>query len=193
MRKINTSGISILAFAAAVNVIGGSIALFFRLPVYLDTVGTMLAAALLGPVYGMVPGLISGLVSGFTSDIYALYYIPVQLITGVMAGLMFKKFHLKGLSIIPAAVCISLPGTVVSAAITAAVFGGITSSGSTVLVQLLHGFGLNLTASVCVVQALTDYADRAVVLLLVLMILAALPSSMKLTIQKGSTGHGALQ
>lgn len=193
MRKINTSGISILAFAAAVNVIGGSIALFFRLPVYLDTVGTMLAAALLGPAYGMVPGLISGLVSGFTSDIYALYYIPVQLVTGVMAGLMFKKFHLKGLSIIPAAACISLPGTIVSAAITAAVFGGITSSGSTVLVQLLHGFGLNLTASVCVVQALTDYADRAVVLLLVLMILAALPSSMKLMIQKGSTGHGALQ
>lgn len=193
MRKINVSSLSILAFAAAVNVIGGSIALFFRLPVYLDTVGTMLAAALLGPVYGMVPGLISGLVSGFTSDIYALYYIPVQLITGAMAGLLFKKFDMKGFRIIPAAACISLPGTVVSAAITAAVFGGITSSGSTVLVQLLHGAGLNMTASVCAVQALTDYADRAIVLLLVIMILAALPSSMKFMIRKGNTGHGALQ
>ena len=193
MRKINVSSLSILAFAAAVNVTGGSIALFFRLPVYLDTVGTMLAAALLGPVYGMVPGLISGLVSGFTSDIYALYYIPVQLITGAMAGLLFKKFDMKGFCIILAAACISLPGTVVSAAITAAVFGGITSSGSTVLVQLLHVAGLNMTASVCAVQALTDYADRAVVLLLVIMILAALPSSMKFMIRKGNTGHGALQ
>ena len=193
MRKLNASRLSILAFAAAINVIGGSIALLFRLPVYLDTVGTMLAAALLGPVYGMVPGLISGLVSGFTSDIYALYYIPVQLITGVAAGLLFKKFNLKGLKIIPAAACISLPGTVVSAAITAVVFGGITSSESTLLVQLLHGLGLGLTASVCAVQVLTDYADRAVVLLLVLMVLTVLPSSVIFMIQKGRTGNGALQ
>ena len=59
----------------------------------------------------------------------------------------------------------------VSSTITAVVFGGITSSGSTVLVQLLHSLGMNLTLSVCVVQAMTDFVDRMIVLAVVLVIL----------------------
>lgn len=192
MKKSNVLQLCILAFAAAINITGGSIALLLRLPIYLDTIGTMLAAALLGPVYGMVPGLISGLVSGFTSDIYALYYIPVQLITGCSTGIIFKKYMPRGFKLLPLALCISLPGTVASSAITAMVFGGITSSGSTVLVQLLHHAGVNLTASVCIVQAATDYVDRIVVLSLTVMLLAALPGAIKGRIQKGCGRNGAL-
>lgn len=182
----------VLAFAAAVNIVGGSIALLLRLPIYLDTIGTMTAAALLGPFYGMVPGLISGLVSGFTSDIYALYYIPVQLITGFLAGIIFKKYPPKGFKIFLAAAGVSLPGTVVSASITAMLFGGITSSGSTVLVQLLHGMGFSMTVSVCIVQAVTDYLDRAAVIFLVAVLMAALPASLKAAVGKGWKMRGTL-
>ena len=77
------------------------------------------------------------------------------------------------------ATLISLPGTVISSAITALVFGGITSSGSTVLVQLLHGAGLNLTASVCVVQGATDFLDRLISLVLAVLLLFALPQSLR--------------
>lgn len=192
MKKSNVLSLCILSFAAAINITGGSIALLLRLPIYLDTIGTMLAAALLGPVYGMIPGLISGLVSGFTSDIYALYYIPVQLITGLLTGIVFKKYMPRGLKLLPLGFFISLPGTMVSSAITAMVFGGITSSGSTVLVQLLHRAGVNLTVSVCIVQAATDYADRIVVLSLTAMLLAALPGTIKGRIQKGCGRNGAL-
>ena len=65
----------------------------------------------------------------------------------------------------------------VSSTITAVVFGGITSSGSTVLVQLLHSLGMNLTLSVCVVQAMTDFVDRMIVLAVVLVILPAVSSA----------------
>ena len=71
---------------------------------------------------------------------------------------------------------ISLPGTLVSSCITAVVFGGITSSGSTILVQLFHHLGMGLTASICMVQGLTDYADRAVVLGLTATLLSMLPA-----------------
>ena len=82
-----------------------------------------------------------------------------------------------GWKLFPAALVISLPGTVVSSTITAVVFGGITSSGSTVLVQLLHSLGMNLTLSVCVVQAMTDFVDRMIVLAVVLVILPAVSSA----------------
>ena len=152
----------------------------------------MLAATLLGPICGMLPGLVSGLVSGFTSDIYALYYIPVQLITGILTGIVFRKMQPRKWRLIPAAALISLPGTVVSSTITAVVFGGITSSGSTILVQLLSHTGLSMTASVCVVQALTDYADRVLSLMLTVAVMAAIPSSVKNSIWKGQTTNGTV-
>ena len=186
--KLTTTAVCFLALAAALNLVGGFIALSLRLPIYLDSIGTMLAATLLGPICGMLPGLVSGLVSGFTSDIYALYYIPVQLLTGIV----FRKMQPRKWRLIPAAALISIPGTVVSSTITAVVFGGITSSGSTILVQLLSHTGLSMTASVCVVQALTDYADRVLSLMLTVAVMAAIPSSVKNSIWKGQTTNGTV-
>ena len=62
--QLTTTAVCFLALAAALNLVGGFIALSLRLPIYLDSIGTMLAAALLGPLCGMIPGLVSGLVSG---------------------------------------------------------------------------------------------------------------------------------
>lgn len=192
MKKNSTLKLTILALCGVINILGGTIALVLRLPVYLDSIGTVLAAALFGPVAGLVPGLISGLISGMTSDVYAFYYIPVQLIIGIVSGLVFRRlrpshqtgsrmeslsFRTMGWKLFPAALVISLPGTVVSSTITAVLFGGITSSGSTVLVQLLHSLGMNLTLSVCVVQALTDFVDRLIVLAVVLAVLPAVQSA----------------
>lgn len=189
---LTTTAVCFLALCAVINIAGGFLALSLKLPVYLDSIGTMLAAALLGPLYGMLPGLVSGLISGFTSDIYALYYIPVQLITGILTGFVYQRTQPKGLKLLPVAAVISLPGTVVSSTITAVLFGGITSSGSTILVQLLSHAGLNLTLSVCIVQALTDYADRVIALLLTVAVIAAIPSSIKNCLWKGQKSHGTI-
>ena len=150
-------------------------------------------ASLMGPLSGMIPGIISNLIGGVTTDIYALYYLPVQMITGGIAGLLFQKisFHERKrlIKILLGAGIVSIPGTVISSSITAIVFGGITSSGSTLLVQLLHHLGLGLTASVCIVQGLTDYADRAIVLALTVALLAVVPSSIKIAADKEKS-HG---
>ena len=107
-----------LALCAVINLIGGQVALLFRLPIYLDSIGTVFAAAILGPVYGMLPGILSNLISGMTMDVYSLYYLPVQMITGGMAGLVFQKFpphtgKARG-KILLGAGMISLPGTLIS-------------------------------------------------------------------------------
>ncbi len=183
MKKLNLSGLCFLALAAVLNLVGANLALALRLPIYLDSMGTMLGAALLGPVYGMLPGAVSAILNGCTTDVYAFYYLPVQLATGLLTGLAFRLFRPGSAKdmwrILPASLLISLPGTVISSAITALVFGGITSSGSTVLVQLLHGAGLNLTASVCVVQGATDFLDRLISLVLAVLLLFALPQSLR--------------
>ena len=72
--KINVYQICLVALAVGINIVGGQIALFMKLPVYLDSIGTILTGAVLGPWFGMLPNLISGIFMGMTVDIYSLYF-----------------------------------------------------------------------------------------------------------------------
>ena len=69
MRKFSTNKLCILALCSVINLIGGQIALLLRLPIYLDSFGTVFAAAVMGPFYGMIPGIVSNLIGGVTTDI----------------------------------------------------------------------------------------------------------------------------
>jgi energy-coupling factor transport system substrate-specific component len=175
---ISVRKMCVIALAIVLNVIGGQIALLFHLPIYLDSMGTIMIAMLYGPVYGMLPPLLYGLVMGFTLDIYSLYFMPVGLMLGLVTGLVSRYFSLKKWRMIPGAMLITIPGTIVSAVITAVLFGGITSSGSTVIVQVLNKAGLGLTASVFIVQILTDYLDRLLSLVVVSYLLHVIPSDL---------------
>lgn len=176
-KRITTRMITIVALCIGINYIGGTIALWLRLPIYLDSIGTIFAGTLLGPIFGLLTGLMSGLLSGATTDIFALYYSPVQIVTGLLAGIIFHQrlYQPKNRwTLIFWALILSIPGTVLSSIITVALFGGVTSSGSSMIVQLLHGLGLNQTASTILVQIGTDYLDRLLSLVVVTLVIIAL-------------------
>lgn len=176
--KISVFALCIVALAICINLVGGQIALLLHLPIYLDSIGTFFIGAVLGPFYGMLPNVLSGLIMGFTTDVYSLYYSPVGIILGLMTGLVFKKRVNKPWWMFVAALIVTIPSTIVSATITAVLFGGITSSGSTVLVQFLtNTTHLGLTASCFIVQFVTDYLDRVISIFIVLQLIRVLPNS----------------
>lgn len=174
--KISVHKITLIALAIVINIVGSYIALGFHLPIYLDSIGTIMTAILLGPFYGLFSGVLSALITGMTSDIYALYYMPVGVVLGIVTGLIFQKNKTNKLFV--KAFCISVPASLISACITATIFGGITSSGSTMLVQLLAKTPLGLTLSCLIVQFFTDYFDRLLSLWLVFSVIKKLPDSL---------------
>ena len=187
-RKFTVVKQCMIAIGIVINIVGAFLALNLRLPVYLDSIGTVLVSGLLCPVYGMVTGVLGSLISGITFDIYSLYYAPVQLFTGLMAGLVFRTVWLKGWRLPIGSLAVSLPTSVVSAMITAFLFGGITSSGSSYLVVLMNNLGMNLTLSCFLVQVLTDYGDKLIAVILVTATLRSMTPEMKLKIRGGRNG-----
>lgn len=192
MKKISTYKITVIALAAVINLVGGQIALLLRLPIYLDSIGTILIGAVLGPIYGVIPGLISGILSGITMDIYALYFMPVQLITGLMAGLVFRTGYIKKWKLPIGAMIITIPGTIVSSCISAYLFGGVTSSGSSIIVLFLRKLGFDMVSSVFMVQVFTDYLDRILAIGIVLTLLVAMPKDIVRKVRGERSGHGAI-
>ena len=174
MKKITPFTITFTAICIALNYIGANIALFLKLPVYLDTFGTILASLVLGPIFGVGTAVASALISAFTTDISAIYFSPVAILLALLVSVFFTSDSKPRLNLLWKTVLVSLPATALASLITVIVFKGITPSGSSIIVQGLHGLGLDLVTSTIIVQALTDYADRLIVIGVSLVFIAQL-------------------
>lgn len=86
MKKFTLQPLVITAFLAGLNIIGAQIALVLKLPIYLDSIGTMVAAFLFGPLYGGLCGLVGNLITGFLFDSYSLFFAPSAVLLGILPG-----------------------------------------------------------------------------------------------------------
>ena len=181
MKKTNTFKITIMSIAAVLNIIGAFIAVALKLPIFIDTIGTFLSAFLFGPIGGMLTGIVTSLINGLTFDPYSLYFIPVQVIIGLMAGICYKRNLFKGKFLILGITITTVMGSLMASLISAFVFGGITSSGTSFIVMYLKEAGVNIVASIFSTQILFDLVDKGITVLLVLTILKAVPTNIKVT------------
>lgn len=152
----------VITVGIMLNVVGAYIAMSLSIPFYMDSIGTLLAALLLGPKYAMITGVLGSLTSGVLFDMYSFYYAPTQLLTGFFAGILYHAHWLKGKRMPLGIIMIGLPTSLASAMITAGLFGGITSSSSGIFALLLNKAGLHLVVSVLLVQVITDCTDKAI-------------------------------
>ena len=181
MNRNNTFKITFMSIAVVINIVGAFVATSLKLPIFIDTIGTFLSAFLFGPVGGMLTGVVTSLINGLTFDPYSLYYMPVQVIIGLMAGICYKKNLFKGKFVVLGIIITTIIGAFVAALISAFVFGGITSSGTSFIIMYLKNAGLNIVASIFSTQILFDLIDKTITVLLVLAILKALPRNIKVT------------
>lgn len=183
MRSSKSLKLSIVGIGIALNIIGAFIALNLRLPIYLDSLGTIMAGFVLGPVYGVITGVLGSLTSGVTFDIYSLYFAPVQIFTGFFAGYFFKKGFMKGKKIFLSVFIMTLFVSFTGAVITAYLFGGVTSSGSSYIIVILNNLGVNPVISAFITQFFTDYCDKLIASLIMVQVVRRLPKNILLRAQ----------
>lgn len=173
-----------LPICIVINIVGAFIAVQFKLPIYLDTIGTFMASFLFGPLYGAIAGGLTSLINGISFDPASLYFTPVQIIVGFSAGMLYKHGMFNGVKKIPATIIVTVLGSIVSSAIAAFVFNGVTSSGSAYIVAVLKNMGVDVFKAVFSTQIFTDIIDKAVAVFVVSVVLKSLPESLKPKINK---------
>ncbi|WP_051151041.1 ECF transporter S component [Butyrivibrio sp. VCB2006] len=174
--KIDIKKMTFVAIAVAINIVGSKLALLLSLPIFLDSIGTMLAGIALGPVAGALAALVGGLINGVLGDIYAIYFSLSGVLMGVLAGLLMHGKKNKPVSIIWKTLLITLPASALSACIETFLFGGITSAVvTTFIIQALSQTALKLFGSAFLTQAVTDYIDKFIAIVLVVVSMKHLP------------------
>jgi energy-coupling factor transport system substrate-specific component len=176
IHRLPTATIALVPVAIALNIVVGQLASSLGLPVYLDSIGTILVGVLAGPAAGAVTGALTNVIWGMFNPI-ALPFAIVAVVIGVMAGYaarlgMFRRFYLAPV----AGLITGIVAAVVSAPISAFVFGGATGGGTGALVAAFRAFGNSLLASTTLQGLLSDPLDKVITFVIVLLILFALPS-----------------
>ena len=177
-RTFPTLALALIPRAVALNLALGAVAGALKLPVYLDSVGTILAAALAGPVAGMVTGALSNSVLGLLANPQMFAFIPVTLVIGGLAGVAgwIGAFRTVPRAI-AAGVVIGSCAAVASAPIVILLFGGVTPSGTGIVTVALRAlFGMSLERAATLAAFSTDVLDKPLSCALVALVLTRLPN-----------------
>ncbi len=177
-QDFTTLTLVLIPVAIAINIAVGQLIFSLKLPFYLDSIGTVLVGVLSGPWAGALTGLLSNLVWGFTGlNVTYAPFAAVGAVIGLLAGLFGELGWLRlWWKVILAGLITGLVAAAISAPISAYVFGGVTGSGTDILVAAFRQAGLDVLGASFAQGTFSDPLDKAVTYLVVWLIVRALPA-----------------
>jgi energy-coupling factor transport system substrate-specific component len=175
-KDFSTLTLALMAVGIVLNIVLGQIVSLLKLPIFLDSIGTVIVALLAGPWAGGLTGLLTNLIWGMISDPVAAAFAPVAMIIGIVAGLcakygLFKKWW----QVILSGILISLALSVVAIPIRVYMFGGVTGSGADFITAYLLAAGRDLFSAVIITVVGDNLIDKIVTALLAWGIVKGLP------------------
>lgn len=183
-RHFSSQALVLIVISIAINMIGGQLASMVKLPIFLDSVGTLISAVLLGPVIGMLTGLLTNLLWGLLTNLLwglltdpiAAAFAPVAMVIGLVAGWLARAGWFRTLpKVVVSGVIITLAVTVVAVPLRTALFGGVTGSGADLFVAWMHSMGQNLVESVAITVIGANLVDKILTAVIVWLLLRQLP------------------
>ena len=178
--RFETRTLALIALGALINIVAGQINQWLRLPIFLDSIGTILAAILGGPVAGITTGLVGNLVRSLIAGPVEAAFAPVAMTIGAVAGLaarvgLFRRVWQAALS----GVLISLALTIVAIPIQVYLFGGVTGAGSDLVMLYLLHIGRTLLSSVALTILGSNIVDKVLSSILAWLVVQQLPARLR--------------
>ena len=171
-----TIALALIPRAVALNLAIGAIVAALKLPVYLDSIGTILVAALAGPLAGVITGVTSNLVLGMLSTPIFIAFIPVTAVIGTAAGIASRvgAFRTMPRAMVAGAV-IGLIAGAASVPIVLALFGGVTAGGTGIVTIALRALRMPLESAAFIASISVDMLDKVLSCAIVAAVLTRLP------------------
>lgn len=171
-----------IPIGVAINYIGGLIASTLALPIYMDSIGTVIVAAIMGPWVGALSGALYNIISAITGGnlpgaMFAICNIGSGLIVGYMARYGFFK---KWWHIIIATVLVALWNAGTGAPIAMVVYGGVDGNvGTNLMIATMQAIGADLGSAAFWSRVPTNLIDKGIACAISWIILMKLPENMK--------------
>ena len=190
---LTTPRLVVIALCAALNFSLGSIVYLIKLPIYLDSIGTILCALLLAPDYAvgfvcasaaaLIGVMLTGLLVNPFLPWFALTAIAIAAVSAFLTARSVAIFRARPMPVAAFALRVVLYGVltgiaaaIVSAPVVAYLFGGVTGSGSAFIVALFLKAGQQVLSAALFSGLAADPVDKTLQVLLAVLLYRATPA-----------------
>ena len=159
-------------FCLILNCGGKALAELFKLPLWLDAVGTVFAAYAMGPVCGAIIGAATNIIYGIYSPI-AFLYVLTNISVGIIVGIFEKKGILKDLfGFLSTAFVITIVSVAVSTPLNFLLAdGNVGNMWGDGMIAFCRKIGFNNTVSCIVGEFYMDFLDKTLTMVLFFLII----------------------
>ncbi len=187
--KFNTATLVLIPAAIGINYLGKLFAGALKLPLWLDAIGTCLAAVLAGPIVGAICGAANNIIYGLTIDPISTVYALTNIAIGLVVGVLSYKGFMKNIKLsLLTSIIVGFVAVVVSTPLNMIFWGGTTGN---IWGDAVYAWALAQNIPVFIAsfldEVIVDLPDKIAVILIVFGISKSLPKSLVALYQSGDT------
>jgi energy-coupling factor transport system substrate-specific component len=171
--------LAFIPLAIAINVGIGAIVKALNLPLYVDSVGTILTTILLGWGYGAIVGTLGFVITSIFINPFAIYFIGTQVAIALFIHWMGKIGWLRNLfRVIITGIGLGIISAIISAPVIIFVFQGATGNGAALVTSIFVKMGNQIVNSIFLSGFSIEPLDKTIQVLLAFFILKGIPKSL---------------
>lgn len=176
---MNTKKIVLASMGIVINIIFGSIVSAIKIPLlFLDTIGTIFTAAILGPAYGALTGGLTNIIQGAMTNPKNIPFALVNIAVGIIVGLAAKKFKFDFKTALLTGMVLAVVAPLIGTPIAIYIYGGLTGGGTDLIFAWLAKSGQKIFTAAFIPRITGNIIDKIASCLLVATVIARLPKDL---------------
>jgi len=163
----------------AINLVLGTAVQMLKIPlIFLDTIGTIFAAALFGPLAGALTGGLTNVIQGFLTSPQDIPFALVNIAIGVIVGFTVKRFRFDVKTAVVVGLVLSVVAPLIGTPIAIWIYGGLTGGGSDFIVAWLLSTGSSIFTAAFIPRITGNIIDKVASCVLIAVLIQALPKEL---------------
>ncbi|MBM7570725.1 hypothetical protein [Aquibacillus albus] len=174
--KLSTLVVAMIPAGIALNWVANSIVEMLKLPLFLNNIGNVLNAIVLGPWWGVATAVLTNLVIGLTTRWTIIPFALVGAVVALLGYWFFKKGFFKSIpKVIAAGAITGVIASALGSAVAVYVFGGFAGAGVDILTAGLVAMGNSIAVSNLIANFPGTFLDKILTFWVVFSILRIFP------------------
>ena len=160
-----------------INIVFGTFVQMLQIPLlFLDTIGTIFVAAVLGPFAGALTGGLTNIIQGMITNPKNIPFAIVNVAIGLIVGFIGKKYRFNFKVAIITGLILSIVAPLIGTPIAVFVYGGLTGGGSDLIFAWLLASGQRIFTAAFIPRITGNFVDKIVSCILVAILIQKLPN-----------------
>lgn len=172
----STNAMILASLGIVINIVFGTIVQSLQIPLlFLDTIGTIFVAAVLGPFAGAITGGLTNIIQGMITNPKDIPFAVVNVVVGLIVGFIAKRYKFDLKIALITGVILSVVAPLIGTPIAVLIYGGLTGGGTDIIFAWLLASGQKIFTAAFIPRVAGNLIDKITSCIIVSILIQKLP------------------